>query len=600
MGLASLLLGKDNPFTQWVGQNQNFVNAIGAGLGQGQNIQSGLSAGLALAPQAKALDQQQQEKLKADQLLEQQKNATLGWLEQNHPDLAMAVKQGIIQPSDGFMEAYKRDNEKQDTAKPDIRQDKYGNWIDWTDPNAPKKVDVPGVTPAPQGGMDAPSGYRFKADGTTLEPIPGGPADKPETVGGAYAGTSTNATDYNTILSGIHNGTIDSPEYAVAFNNVYGPHEETRDIGNGQFATFQITPTIPDGIPRPTWRGPASAVTAQAPAPTPPANLGPSPVPTAAMRPQMTANTPAMTAPTLDSSLLAGAPMDPSGQTFQPNPPGQGADYLSMPVEAPFKTVQAAPAPAPTPTPAPAAPAPAPAAPTAPAPADAAPAPGGLAPEDMTSVLSQQPDASGTVLLPGGSALDMNSNNMTLGDGRVIKLSENSQVTLTNLKSMGLDKQTEGQVRLGMIALNFNKTVPRLNRLFTALSGPEALTKMLDTVDFADVGLSNALRSGDYQVAENNASEAMTSVLYALSGAAATDKEFARNKDQYIPKFGDKPVTILDKWQRFIGLAHSMAYGTKDPALMQAADQLAQKYPVPEGIDMSDPAVIDWINSKLE
>lgn len=37
---------------------------------------------------------------------------------------------------------------------------------------------LPSSAPRAPGGKNAPSGYRFKADGTTLEPIPGGPADK--------------------------------------------------------------------------------------------------------------------------------------------------------------------------------------------------------------------------------------------------------------------------------------------------------------------------------------------------------------------------------------------------------------------------------------
>lgn len=95
MGIASLLLGADNPFTQWTDQNQNLLNAIGSGLGQGQNIQSGLTAGLAQVPQAKQLDQQQAEKLKASKLAEQQLNATKNWLQSNHPDLAQMVDAGM-------------------------------------------------------------------------------------------------------------------------------------------------------------------------------------------------------------------------------------------------------------------------------------------------------------------------------------------------------------------------------------------------------------------------------------------------------------------------------------------------------------------------
>ncbi len=95
MGLASIILGENNPFAQWTNQNQNFLGAIGAGLGQGQNIQSGLAAGLAAVPQAKQLDQAAAEKLKADKLAESQANATQNWLAANHPDLAQMVQAGM-------------------------------------------------------------------------------------------------------------------------------------------------------------------------------------------------------------------------------------------------------------------------------------------------------------------------------------------------------------------------------------------------------------------------------------------------------------------------------------------------------------------------
>lgn len=95
MGIASALLGENNPFAQWANQNSNFLGAIGAGLGQGQNLQGGLAAGLAAVPQAKQLDQQAAEKLKADKLAENQANATQNWLQANHPDLAQMVQAGM-------------------------------------------------------------------------------------------------------------------------------------------------------------------------------------------------------------------------------------------------------------------------------------------------------------------------------------------------------------------------------------------------------------------------------------------------------------------------------------------------------------------------
>lgn len=123
MGIASALFGENNPFSQWVDQNQNFLGAIGAGLGQGQNIQSGLGAGLSMLPQAKQLDRAAAEKLKADKLAEQQANATTNWLQQNHPDLAQMVTAGMP-VSEAWNEAMKR-------MQPQGGLDPTSNMQDW-------------------------------------------------------------------------------------------------------------------------------------------------------------------------------------------------------------------------------------------------------------------------------------------------------------------------------------------------------------------------------------------------------------------------------------------------------------------------------------
>lgn len=77
MGLASMFLGDQNPFSQWVGGHQNFLNTIGSGLMQGQNLQHGLQIAGQVMPQARQLDLQQAEKMKADALKTAQSNYTL-------------------------------------------------------------------------------------------------------------------------------------------------------------------------------------------------------------------------------------------------------------------------------------------------------------------------------------------------------------------------------------------------------------------------------------------------------------------------------------------------------------------------------------------
>ena len=95
MGLAELLLGKDNAFAQWTGNNQNYLGALGAGIGSGQNIQSGLSNGLQMVPQAKQMDLEANRQREADAKVLAQTNATQAWLAQNHPDLAQMVEAGM-------------------------------------------------------------------------------------------------------------------------------------------------------------------------------------------------------------------------------------------------------------------------------------------------------------------------------------------------------------------------------------------------------------------------------------------------------------------------------------------------------------------------
>lgn len=187
MGIASLLLGAENPFAQWTNQNQNLLGAIGAGLGQGQNIQSGLSAGLSQLPQAKQLDQIASEKLKAEKLAETQANATQNWLQANHPDLAQMVQAGMP-VSEAWQTAM--DRMKPQAAPKPIEIN--GQLVD------PNTYDVLGDFRTPETPKEptAPTGYRFGVNGS-LEYIPGGPADP------ATAGKTTEATRRNQQLAKV-------------------------------------------------------------------------------------------------------------------------------------------------------------------------------------------------------------------------------------------------------------------------------------------------------------------------------------------------------------------------------------------------------------
>lgn len=169
MGILSALLGDANPAAQWANSNSNFLGAIGAGLGQGQNIQSGLSAGLSAVPQAKALDRENAEKLKAEAKVAAQTNATKAWLEQNHPDLAQAVDAGLS-VSDAWQEAFRRQGAKTEAPQNPYMSAGDGQFFNWQTGEYVSNPDAQPEMPT------APSGYRW-GQGGGLEFIPGGPAD---------------------------------------------------------------------------------------------------------------------------------------------------------------------------------------------------------------------------------------------------------------------------------------------------------------------------------------------------------------------------------------------------------------------------------------
>ena len=106
MGIASFLLGAENPFAQWVGENQNTLDAIGAGIGSGQNIQSGLSNALQLSQGTRQLDRADAEKRKADKLAESQLSMTDNWMKSNYPQWAH------LPPEQGFKLAMQAEQAK--------------------------------------------------------------------------------------------------------------------------------------------------------------------------------------------------------------------------------------------------------------------------------------------------------------------------------------------------------------------------------------------------------------------------------------------------------------------------------------------------------
>lgn len=126
MGLADLIFGTANPFSQYVDTNQQKLAGIGAGLASGQNFSSGLSNAvqgaqqggqadrvyaLSLADQKARMEQiayERQLQQNALGLQVQQRNATADWVAQNgHPELADAIRAGAISGGDVFAQMYK-------------------------------------------------------------------------------------------------------------------------------------------------------------------------------------------------------------------------------------------------------------------------------------------------------------------------------------------------------------------------------------------------------------------------------------------------------------------------------------------------------------
>lgn len=157
--LAELLLGKDNPVTQWTGRNSNLLTGLGTSLlSDGMNFQP--------AQIGATLDREAAAKRDADAKLAASTNATKQWLAQKYPDLAQAVDAGLP-VSEAWQQAFARQNAKVETPKP---LEINGQLVD------PTTFQVLGDFRDPATGPAAPSGYQWGADGK-LSFIPGGPAD---------------------------------------------------------------------------------------------------------------------------------------------------------------------------------------------------------------------------------------------------------------------------------------------------------------------------------------------------------------------------------------------------------------------------------------
>jgi hypothetical protein len=160
-GLLGLLLGANNPVSQFTAQNRGALGGLGTSL---------LSSGMNFSPMqaGMALDQRAAEERSVKAQSAEQQNATRALLAKEAPDLAQLLDTGVPM-GEVWGEYFRRKSPgKADNPYMSAGDGTFFNWQTGeyvTDPNAAPKMP------------DAPSGYRWGPDGSGLEFIPGGPHD---------------------------------------------------------------------------------------------------------------------------------------------------------------------------------------------------------------------------------------------------------------------------------------------------------------------------------------------------------------------------------------------------------------------------------------
>jgi len=198
-GLLDLLLGQDNPLSQFADSRQNTLGAIGAGIASGPTFAQGLANAAQGVPQARQLDQQTNFAL-------QQQNATFKMLQGKYPDLAQAVLGGMPLQT-AWQQALQRE--------------------------APRLMH--------------PGDYLADYSG---KPLPG-------------SGNNTNAPYGNDIKSWayrtIQTAPKDSPEYAEAANIIQTQNMTMQPDGHGGMVPVMTQQPLPQGFAPPTYGASAPA-----------------------------------------------------------------------------------------------------------------------------------------------------------------------------------------------------------------------------------------------------------------------------------------------------------------------------------------------------
>ena len=95
MGLASMLLGEQNPFSKFVADNRNAIRGFAGGFANGPTIESGLQNAVQYTARGQQMDDVNRQQLKVAEEQAAQKTATQKWLAQKFPDLAQMVEAGM-------------------------------------------------------------------------------------------------------------------------------------------------------------------------------------------------------------------------------------------------------------------------------------------------------------------------------------------------------------------------------------------------------------------------------------------------------------------------------------------------------------------------
>lgn len=188
MGLAELFLGSTNPIAQFIGANSNKIHGAFAGFGTQPGLGGGLAQAALYANQGGQIDDANAQRIAEDKARQDQIAKEIDYLRSSNPKLAEMVAAGM-DPNAAFTALLDSMKPKEPAAgfslsPGEARFDAEGHQI----------ASIPTLPDKPK---EPPTGYRYGADGTTLEFIPGGPAD-PST-----AGKTTEATRRNQQLATV-------------------------------------------------------------------------------------------------------------------------------------------------------------------------------------------------------------------------------------------------------------------------------------------------------------------------------------------------------------------------------------------------------------